>query len=493
MAISPTQSAIGSAEHRAILESQDAGYEKGLGNRQIQMIAIGGAIGTGLLMGAGKRMGLAGPSLALVYAVCGIFAFFILRALGELAMYRRSSGSFVSYAREFLGEKASYVAGWLYFLNWAMAGIVDITAIALYFKFWPIFVDVPQWLLALFALGVISVMNLTSVKYFGEMEFWFSLIKVVTISAFLVVGVVILLLGLHVMGHHPGLHVIVQNGGFFPKGLGGTLAIVQGVVFAYAGIELIGTAAGEAKDAEKIMPRAINSVIARIALFYVGSVVLLSLLLPYTAYHAGTSPFVTVFASLHVAYIAGIINFVVLTAALSSLNSGLYSTGRVLRSLAMGGSAPRALSVMSKSGVPYGGLLLTISLYLIGVFLNFVIPSEVFEMAISISAIGIVSTWGFIIVCQMKLRQAIHRGEIAPVKFKMPFAAVTSWLTLAFLAIVFYLMIFASGQFYIFVIGLPFLAVLLVGGWYLTRRSKVHSDMPTVIPSIRLTDDFLNR
>ncbi|WP_284948231.1 amino acid permease [Acidisoma cladoniae] len=487
------QSAIGSTETRAILEAQDAGYEKGLGNRQIQMIAIGGAIGTGLLMGAGKRMGLAGPSLAIVYAICGIFAFFILRALGELAMYRRSSGSFVSYAREFLGEKASYVAGWLYFLNWAMAGIVDITAIALYFKFWPMFTDVPQWLLALFALGVISMMNLTSVKYFGEMEFWFSLIKVVTISAFLVVGVVILLIGLHVMGARPGPHLIAENGGIFPKGIGGTLAIVQGVVFAYAGIELIGTAAGEAKDAEKIMPRAINSVIARIALFYVGSVILLSLLLPYTAYHAGTSPFVTVFASLHVAYIAGIINFVVLTAALSSLNSGLYSTGRVLRSLAMGGSAPRALSVMSRSGVPYGGLLLTISLYLIGVFLNFVIPSEVFEMAISISAIGIVSTWSFIIVCQMKLRQAIHRGEITPVKFKMPFAPVSSWLTLAFLAIVFYLMIFASGQFYIFLVGLPLLAIALVGGWYLTKRSTIHSDMPTVIPSIRLTDDFLNR
>lgn len=487
------QSHVAANDKRDRLEAHDAGYEKGLGNRQIQMIAIGGAIGTGLLLGAGKRMGLAGPSLALVYAVCGIFAFFILRALGELAMYRTTSGSFVSYAREFLGEKASYVAGWLYFLNWAMTGIVDITAIALYFKFWPLFVDVPQWVMALGSLAVIAIMNLTSVKYFGEMEFWFSLVKVVTISAFLVVGLTLVLTATHILGHVPGLHNIAENGGIFPKGLSGTLSIVQGVVFAYAGVELIGTAAGEAKDPQKTMPRAINSVIFRIALFYVGSVILLSLLLPYTAYRAGTSPFVTVFSSLGVPYIAGVMNFVVLTAALSSLNSGLYSTGRVLRSLAMGGSAPAVLGSMSKSGIPYAGLLLTISLYLAGVYLNYLIPSEVFEDTLTVATIGIVSTWGFIIVCQMQLRKAIKRGDIAPVAFKMPFSPVSNWLTLGFLAVVLFLMVFSSGQFMVFVFGVPILVVLLVGGWFLTKRTKIRSDMPTTIPSIRLTDDFLGR
>lgn len=267
------------AARRRWLDSHESGYHKSMGNRQIQMIAIGGSIGTGLFLGTGGRLELAGPALALVYLVCGIFSFFILRALGELVLHRPSSGSFVSYAREFLGEKASYVAGWMYFLNWAMTGIVDITAVALYMHYWGTFADVPQWLFALCALGVVATMNMIGVKWFAEMEFWFALIKVVAIALFLVVGVVFLGTGTPVAGNTTGLHLITENGGMFPHGLLPALVLVQGVIFAFAGIELIGTAAGECKDPAKMMPKAINSVIWRIGLFYVGSVVLLVLLL----------------------------------------------------------------------------------------------------------------------------------------------------------------------------------------------------------------------
>ncbi|MBN8899517.1 MAG: amino acid permease, partial [Rhodospirillales bacterium] len=386
-------------EKRAWLDSHEEGYEKGLKPRQIQMIAIGGAIGSGLFLGAGGRLQAAGPALAVVYAVCGLFSFFILRAMGELVMHRPTSGSFVSYAREFLGERGSFIAGWMYYLNWAMAGIVDITAVALYMHYWHSLDGVPQWV---FALGVVVLVvgtNLVGVKWFGEMEFWFSIVKVAALVLFLVIGTAVLGIGHPVGGQATGLHLISENGGLFPHGVLPAIVITQGVVFAYAGIELVGTAAGEAENPRAVLPGAINAVIWRIALFYVGSVFLLVMLLPWTAYHAGTSPFVTFFSRLGVPGIGSVMNLVVLTAALSSLNSGLYSTGRVLRSLAMGGSAPRYVAKMNAAKVPYSGILVTLVIYAFGVFLNYLVPSKVFEIVLNISSLGVVSTWVFIVVC----------------------------------------------------------------------------------------------
>ena len=225
------------------------------------MIAIGGAIGTGLFLGAGGLLAGAGPALALVFAICGVFAFFILRSLGELVLHRPSSGSFVSYAREFYGEKFAYVAGWMYFLNWAITWIVDLTAVALYLHYWSFFTSAPQWLLAL--------------------------IKVVALVAFLAIGIVFLAIqfSLTVGGEtvHPCWSILVDHGGAFPTGLIPVVLVVQGVVFAYEGIELVGTASGETQNVGRVLPRAINTVILRIAIFYVGSMVLLSL-------HSGSSP-----------------------------------------------------------------------------------------------------------------------------------------------------------------------------------------------------------
>ena len=466
------------------LKSHEEGYEKSLKPRQIQMIAIGGAIGTGLFLGAGGRLQLAGPALAIVYLACGVFSFLILRALGELVMYRPTSGSFVSYAREFLGERGSFVAGWMYYLNWAMTGIVDITAVALYMRYWGTFADMPQWVFALGALAFVGAMNMVAVKWFGEMEFWFSLVKVGALVLFLLVGLALLVTGHGVSGQAPGLHLISENGGIFPHGLLPAVIIIQGVVFAYAGIELIGTAAGEAEDAHKVLPRAINSVMWRIALFYVGSVLLLVLLLPWTAYKAGVSPFVTFFGALGVPGIGTAMNVVVLTAALSSLNSGLYSTGRVLRSLAMGGSAPPFVAKMNAHKVPYGGILVTLVVYLLGVVLNYLLPSQVFEIVLNVASLGIVSTWGFIVVCQMMLRRSINRGETEPVAFRMPFAPFTSWLTLAFLLGVLVLMAFDYPDGTYTIAAIPFVAVLLWAGWLVMKGSSPFS--PT-IPSYQLT------
>lgn len=472
------------AAKRHWLNSHETGYHKAMGNRQIQMIAIGGAIGTGLFLGAGTRLQIAGPSLALVYLVCGIFSFFILRALGELVLHRPSSGSFVSYAREFLGEKAAYVAGWMYFINWAMTGIVDITAVALYMHYWGTFADVPQWVFALVALGIVGTMNMIGVKWFAEMEFWFALIKVLAIVAFLVVGSLVLGSGKTFADNATGFHLITDNGGIFPHGLLAALVLVQGVVFAFASIELVGTAAGECKDPQRMVPKAINSVIWRIGLFYVGSVTLLVLLLPWNAYQAGQSPFVTFFSTLGVPYIGDIMNMVVLTAALSSLNSGLYCTGRILRSLSMGGSAPQFMSNMSKQQVPYAGILATVVIYVFGVFLNYLVPSQVFEIVLNIASIGIIASWGFIVVCQMRLRKAIKEGKAEDISFKLPGAPFTSWLTLLFLVSVLVLMAFDYPNGTYTIASIPLLAVILTIGWFAARKRvyQIQSTAPVVSP-----------
>ncbi|MCU1404961.1 MAG: L-asparagine permease [Glaciihabitans sp.] len=453
--------------------SEQEGYHKTLKPRQLQMIAIGGAIGTGLFLGAGGRLATAGPSLMIVYLVCGFFAFLILRALGELVLHRPSSGSFVSYAREFLGEKAAFVAGWMYFLNWAMTAIVDVTAVALYVKFWSAFTDVPQWLLALIALAVVLSLNLVSVKVFGEMEFWFAIIKVAALVAFLIIGAVFLAFQFPTDVGPTGISILQNNGGFLPNGLLPTVLVVQGVVFAYAGIELVGTAAGETADPKKIMPRAVNTVVLRIAVFYVGSVLLLSLLLPYTAYKSGESPFVTFFSSIGsptTGAIAGnIMNFVVLTAALSSLNAGLYSTGRILRSMSVSGSAPAALGVMNKSGVPYGGILLTGAITLLGVGLNAIVPEQAFEIVLNISALGIVSGWGMITLCQIQLQRWSKQGKAVRPSFRMLGAPFTAYLTLVFLVAVLVLMAIDFPVGTITIGSLVIIIPLLILGWYLSK------------------------
>lgn len=219
------------------------------------MIAIGGAIGTGLFLGAGGRLASAGPALAIAYAVCGLFAFFVVKALGELVLHRPSSGSFVSYSREFLGEKGAYVAGWMYFLNWSTTGIADITAIALYTHYWSFFTSIPQWVLALIALAVVLAINMISVKIFGELEFWFAVIKVAALVIFMVIGIVLLATQHPVGGSTPGMGSITDHGGVFPNGVMPVVIVMQGVVFAYSCVELVGVTAGRPPSRTRSFPR----------------------------------------------------------------------------------------------------------------------------------------------------------------------------------------------------------------------------------------------
>ncbi|MER5729990.1 amino acid permease [Streptomyces sp. NPDC002138] len=452
------------------VDAGDEGYSKDLKSRHINMIAIGGAIGTGLFLGAGGRLANAGPSLAIAYAVCGVFAFFVVRALGELVLYRPSSGAFVSYAREFMGEKGAYTAGWLYFLNWSTTTVADITAAATYAHFWSMFSDIPSWILALIALSVVLAVNLISVKYFGEMEFWFSIVKVGALVAFLLVGIYLVATSHPIDGHTPGLGSITDNGGIFPAGMLPMLLVVQGVVFAYASVELCGVAAGETENPEKIMPKAINSIMWRVGVFYVGSVVLLALLLPYTEYSADQSPFVTVFDKLGVPGAAGIMNLVVLTAALSSLNSGLYSTGRILRSMATAGSAPKFTAKMNRGKVPYGGVLFTAAFGVMGVGLNYFMPDDAFEIVLNFASIGILGTWAMVMLCSLHFWRRAREGRVERPSYRLPWAPYTQIVTLVFLVTVLVLMWSDGGVGRRTILFLPLIAAALVGGWFLVRR-----------------------
>ena len=465
-------------ETRPAADAGDEGYAKALAPRHVGMIAIGGAIGTGLLLGAGGKLLVAGPALALSYAIAGVFAYLVVRALGELTLHRPSSGSFVSYAREFLGESGAYVAGWMYVLNWSTTGMADSTAVALYVHYWGAFTSVPQWLLALCALVIVLAINLVSVRLFGEIEFWFAIIKVVAILSFLLIGVWLLGTGHQVDGGTPGLGLIRNNGGFFALGVLPVFSVLQSVVFAYAGVEMVGITAGETKEPAKIVPRAVRSVTWRIGLFYICSVLMLTLLLPWNRYSSSQSPFVTVLSKIGIPGIGGIMNLVVLTAAMSSLNSGFYSTGRVLRSMAAAGSAPRFTGVMNARHVPYGGVLFTCGLATLGVGLNAWLPGQAFEIVVNFAALGVACTWVMIMLCHLVFVRRTRASTPPADRLARPAFRLKGWpwvnvLTIAFLAAVVVDMGVDGGTTGAWTIAaLPVIAAVLAIGWAGSRRRR---------------------
>jgi L-asparagine permease len=446
------------------------GYGRTLGNRQVQMIAIGGAIGVGLFLGAGGRLASAGPSLVLSYAVCGIAAFFVMRALAELVLHRPTGTSFVGHAREFIGPWAGFTVGWMYWLNWVGAGIAEITAVGYYVHKW--LPQVPYWITALAALALLASVNLLSVKLFGELEFWFSVIKVLAIIVFIVVGIGLVVGGAQIGDAHASVGNLTDQGGFFPHGIGLTLMTLQSVVFAYAGIELVGVAAGEAKDPRKVIPKAVNSVLWRIGVFYVGTVLLLAMLMPWSSYSKAESPFVTVFSHLGVPAVGDVMNVIVLTAALSSANSGLYSTGRMLRALADQGEAPALAGRMSARKVPWGAIAITCAVYLLGVVLNAVVPQDAFDVATEIASLGTVSTWAILLICQMRLRTKANAGLIERPTYRMPGAPYTNVIVLGFLALVLVMMALAGGSSEIAVYFIPVIITLLILGWRFAQRRR---------------------
>ena len=337
------------------------------------------------------------------------------------------------------------------------------------------------WVFALIALVLVFILNMLNVKMFGEAEFWFALIKVAAIVSFMVVAIVAIVLGLHT-GTDPhggaitaGAHNILGNGGFFPEGFPIVFALTLGVVFAFGGTEMVGVAAGEAKDAEKSLPKAINSMILRIFVFYVGSVMLLALVLPYTSYSKTESPFVTFFSGIGVPYAGDIIQVVVLTAALSSLNAGLYATGRTLRSMAVAGEAPRVAAGLNKHQVPAGGIIITSALGLLGVVLNAYLPGDAFDIVMNLAGIGIAGTWGAILVTHLAFLRRVQEGKEVRPAYRMPWAPWSNYAALAFFTIVVVSNVAdPAGRWTLALFAI--VAVMMVAGWYAVR-GRIRGDL----------------
>ncbi|WP_026565158.1 amino acid permease [Bacillus sp. UNC41MFS5] len=435
--------------------------QRGLDNRHIQLIALGGAIGVGLFYGSSATIQMAGPSILISYLIGGLVIFTIMRALGEMAVDEPVSGSFSSYANRYLGPFAGYLTGWTYWFMWVVVGMAEITVVGVYVNYW--FPDIPQWVTALATLVVITMINLTSVKAFGEFEFWFAMIKVVAIIGMIVVGLGMILLGIGNGGQPIGFNNLWAHGGFMPNGMNGILMSLVLVMFSFGGVELVGITAGEAKNPRKSIPSAINNVVWRILIFYIAALGIMMSLYPWNEVGTNGSPFVLIFDKVGIPGAAHIINFVVLTAALSAFNSGLFSTGRMLYNLSLQNNGPKYFGKLNKHSTPRRGILFSSSFLLVAVFLNYIVPEKVFMYISSVATVAVITSWTIILVTQIKFRQSKAKEEVKKLAFKMPLYPVSSYLALAFLAVVVILMAFIEEMRVALMVAPVWFIVLYVG------------------------------
>ena len=403
--------------------------QRGLKNRHVQLISIGGAIGTGLFLGAGKTIQLAGPSILLAYLITGCVCFFIMRALGELLLSNTNNHSFLDFVAEYLGKKVAFVTGWTYWFCWVAIAMADLTAIGMYVRYWV--PGVPQWLPELISLILLLGLNMVAVSLFGELEFWFALIKVVSIIAFIIVGIYMILTHYKTSAGPASITNLWSHGGFFPTGTKGFILSFQMVTFAFTGIELVGLVAGETKNPEKVLPEAINNIPIRIILFYLGSLFVIMSIYPWNSLDANNSPFVEVFSEIGITIAASLINLVVLSAAASACNSAIYSTGRMLRSLSQEGSAPKKFRQLTSHRVPGNALVFSTIVIFISVILNYVMPSEVFTLVSSIATTCFLFIWGILVYTHLKYRKSMLGKKEHT--FKMPFYPYSNFLVFAYM------------------------------------------------------------
>ena len=416
------------------------GLRKGLTTRHIQMIAFGGAIGTGLFYGSAEGIKLAGPSLLLAYALGGIVIFFVVRAMGEMSVHRPSSGSFSRYANDYWSPRAGFVAGWNYWFNYIAVAMAELTVVGQYIQYW--FPSVPAWASAAVVLLVITAVNLVGVKAFGEFEFWFSAIKVAAVVGMIVLGLYVIAAGVNSNPHLPDPSFGHLFGdGFLAKGLTGLLASLVFVMFSFGGIELIGITAGEADDPKRSIPKAVNQVVYRILIFYIGALTIVMAVVPWRQIDGKLSPFVQIFDSVGISVAAHVLNFVVLTAALSVYNSGLYSNGRVLYSLARQGNAPKAFMRLSRRGIPYAGVLFSSMVTAVAVAVIYFLPETAFSILMAMALGSSIISWVMILLTHRAFRKRIGSG-VADLAFKLPGGLASNGVALACLVGVFILMAF---------------------------------------------------
>ncbi|MGG0464809.1 amino acid permease [Priestia aryabhattai] len=441
--------------------------KRDLSNRHVQLIAIGGTIGTGLFLGSGKAIQLAGPSIIFAYLIVGIALFFVMRALGELLLSKAGYQSLTDIAEEYLGPWASFVTGWTYWFCWIMTAMADVIAVGVYVKYW---FNLPQWIPALICVIILLGLNLLTVKLFGELEFWFALIKVITILALIVIGVILLVIGFKTDAGSVTVQNLWNHGGLFPNGVSGFLLSFQMVIFAYVGVELVGVSAAETSNPQKNIPSAINKIPLRILFFYVGALIVLLFINPWMELNAAESPFVKTFSLVGIPLAAGIINFVVLTSAASACNSGMFSTSRILYNLSKNDQGPSKFAKLNKNHVPSSGLFVSTLVISAGALLSKLIPDQAFGIVTTISAICFIWVWSIVLICHLrykKTRPQLHAAST----FKAPLTPFINYVVLALFAVILIIMLFSDATRPALLLT-PVWFILLFGFYWARRKKK---------------------
>ncbi|QHM69795.1 aromatic amino acid transporter AroP [Mixta intestinalis] len=447
-------------------QQQGETLKRGLKNRHIQLIALGGAVGTGLFLGIGQTIQMAGPSVLLGYAIGGFIAFLIMRQLGEMVVEEPVAGTFSHFAYKYWGNFAGFASGWNYWVLYVLVAMAELTAVGKYIQVW--WPDFPSWATAALFFILINAINLTNVKVYGEMEFWFAIIKVVAVVGMILFGGWLLLSGNG--GPDASVSNIWAQGGFFPHGISGLVMAMTVIMFSFGGLELVGITAAEADDPGKSIPRATNQVIYRILIFYIGSLAVLLSLYPWVKVNGESSPFVMIFHDLGENLVANVLNIVFLTAALSVYNSCVYSNSRMLYGLAKQGSGPQALLKVDRRGVPYVALGVSALATAICVLINYLMPGEAFGLLMALVVSALVINWAMISLAHLKFRKAKDRQGVQT-RFKAILYPAGNWLCLAFMGAILVIMLMTPGM-AISVWLIPVWLIVLAIGYAIKNKTQ---------------------
>ena len=448
-----------SKKHHPSQETEN-GMVRGLQNRHVQLIAIAGTIGTGLFLGAGRSLSLTGPSIILVYMLTGAFMYLMMRAIGEMLYMDPDQHTFINFITKYLGKGWGYFSGWSYWVSLVFLGMAEITAVSNYVQLW--FPNWPAWQIQIIFLALLSCVNLIAVKVFGEVEFWFGMIKIVTILALIATGIFMVTTNFETPAGHASLTNITSGFQMFPNGWVKFVMAFQMVFFAYQAIEFVGITTSETANPRQVLPKAIKEIPIRIVIFYVGALLAIMAIFPWQQLPVNKSPFVTVFQMVGIKWAAGLINFVVLTAAASSLNSTLYSTGRHLYQIAK--ETPNSkvmnrlkLNSLSRMGIPSRAIIFSAIVVAVSAFIN-VLPgvSDAFALITASSSGVYIAIYILTMLAHLKYRKS---KEFMPDGFVMPAYKVLNPLTIVFFLFVF-VCLFLQESTYIGAIGAPIWIIL---------------------------------
>lgn len=456
-------------------DSHQGELRRALRHRHIHFIALGSAIGTGLFYGSAGAIGAAGPGVIFVYLLGGAIVYFMLRALGEMSVAHPVAGSFAEYCRRYLGGWAGYITGWMYAFEMIIVCLADLTAVALYMKFW--FPETASWVWVAVALIIVGAANLASARWFGELEFWFTTIKVTAVVAMILGGAAILVFNVDT-GGTVGISNLWNDGGLFPNGFTGVLSALILVLFAFGGTEIIGVTASEAEDPEKTIPQAINTVPMRILLFYVLAIFVIVAVIPWREITGEQSPFVQIFSSLGIGWAAALLNVVVLSAALSAINSDLYGAGRVIHGMARQKLAPKMFAKIDpRNGVPVSTISALLIVLVIGIVLQLINPTaeRLFQDIAALATFATIFVWLMILISHLAYRKHLNSEDVAHAHFTVPLWPLGQYFAIAMILLTFGTMFWMSDFHSALIAGVVFTVAMSIRYYFIDRRNKAEA------------------